>query len=136
MVDTSHHNLELGFFNRFVAYDCDDKNDVFDDETIQWFCPVEMQIVIRRLWFFGGSAFGMDIAEDLGVGKGSNGSRWGIVAGFSPRESSDLDEWLTLLARDTWRGCLVSISYSIPETAIELFLGPATPSGPTPRLRV
>lgn len=136
MGDTSHRDRDRDFFNRFIAYDCADQNDGFDVETIQWFYPADMQIMLRRLWFFGGRAYGMDIAEELGPGKGARGGRWAVAAGASPRNSKDLDAWLALLARDNLRGCLVSISYSIPEAAIELFLGPAAPSAPTPPPRV
>lgn len=126
---------KLDFFKRFIAYDCAEENDGFDVGTIQWFRPVEMKIALQRLWLFGGRAHGMDIAEDRGVGNGANGSRWGIVASSSPRVSSDLDAWLLLLAGDNLQGCLVSMSYTIPETTIELFLGPGASSEPTPRPR-
>lgn len=110
------------FFRRFIAFDCTDANDGFDAEAVQWFHPAEMQTVIRRLWAFGGSAHGMDVAEHFGAGKGSRGGSWGIVAGTSPREKDSLDAWLELLSKDALNGCLVSISYAIPEAVLALFV--------------
>jgi hypothetical protein len=110
------------FFRRFISFDLTDQNDGFDSDSAQWFSPADMEIAIKRLWFLGGRPGGMDVAEDVGPGNGARGSRWGIAAGISPRERSELDAWLTLLKRETLIGCIVSISYDIPQPAIDLFL--------------
>jgi hypothetical protein len=112
-------DLEWEFFNRFIAFDCTDRNDGFDRDSIQWFCPAEMAIVIKRLEAFGGRATGMDVAEYFGPGKGARGKSWGIVAGVSER---DFGGWMPFLARETTQDCLLSISYAIPDEMISLFI--------------
>ena len=64
----------------------------------------------------------MDIAEDMGEGKGARGSRWGIAAGTSPRDGEVLDQWLSLVARDQLSDCILSISFRVPGSTLALFL--------------
>lgn len=128
MTDVRRSTNKYEFFDRFLSFDCTNENDGFDVEAGRWFRPAEMKIILQRLWFFGGEAHGMDIAEDLGIGNGAKGSRWGIGAATSPRFDRSLDAWLKLLAGENLDGCLVSISYSIPDAALTLFLCPSEPS--------
>jgi hypothetical protein len=109
------------FFAKFIAYDCYDQNDGYDVNVIQHFRPPVMEKILRRLWFFRAEVHGMDIAIDVGAEEGARGSSWKII-GADWIGGNKIDDWIEFVRRDEFRDCALSLSYTIPENVLDIFI--------------
>ena len=80
-----------------------------------------MEKILQRLWFFRAEIHGMDIAVDAGAGKEARGPSWQII-GADWIGGDKLDDWIEFVRRDEFKDCALSLSYTIPEHVLDIFV--------------